>query len=91
MEPKFSKFNNTFFVSSESDYFKTLFELKENKEKIESLDFIQRIILKEFAFDDFGLDNIYYLDLIEDYLDFIKFAKTEEKLINFKKKKSGKN
>jgi len=82
LNTKFSEFINTFFVSAESNYFATFHANKEHQEKLESLDFIQRILFKKRSFDN-DMNNLYFLDYIENYIDFIKFAKTEEKLISY--------
>jgi len=81
LNSKFIKYKNIFFVSAESKYFQ---KEEENKG---TLDFIQQTLFKYSFFND--SENIYFLDSIEDYIDFIKFSKTEQKLIDCKKKRSG--
>jgi len=82
---------NIFFVSSESKYFDFTKNYKErliNSE--EEFDFIKSIIQRKFIISE-SQKNIFYLDYISSYRDYIKFSRLEENSIKDEmKKKKGK-
>lgn len=85
---KFTKEKNVFFISAKSSYFKSINNtISFNCEK-DNHNFILEA-LSEKKFFNF-LQNVYFLDFIDNYVDFIKFSKSEQKFIKYKKKKAGK-